>query len=106
MPPSAAAYPGTVLLRYSLLRLTVLAAVGLGAWAAGLRDVWWLLATAVGSLLVSLVVLRGPRDQVVRHLEERRERRAADLPRPPRRRGLDDTEAEDAADDAARGRDA
>lgn len=92
-----------MLLRYSLLRLTVLVAVGAAAWAAGLREVWWLLATAVGSLLVSLVVLRGPRDQVVRHLEERR---AADRPRRGRRRSLDDTEAEDAADDAARGRDA
>jgi len=102
-----AAYPGGVpiVLRYTLLRLSLLAAVGLALYALGLPPVVWLLLTAVVSLLLSLVLLRGPREQMTQALVERQQQRQQDGRRRSRRlsRRIDaDADAEDAADEAGR----
>ena len=83
------------LLRYSLLRIMLLFGCMLVLWLVGglvppLRNpVWLLLATAVTSVALSYVVLRGPREELARQLAQRVDRR---LPR----RGSDaDAEAED-----------
>ncbi|MEJ5867703.1 DUF4229 domain-containing protein [Pseudokineococcus sp. 5B2Z-1] len=94
-----------VVLRYTLLRLSLLAAVGLLAYAVGLRGVWWLLVTAVVSILLSFVLLRGPREQMTQAILDRQQQRAQGGPsRGGGRfsRGLDDDAAAEDADDDRR----
>lgn len=57
--------------RYSILRLTLLVAVGLVLWAVGARGVLWLVLTAVVSITVSYVLLRQPREQAAQALDAR-----------------------------------
>jgi hypothetical protein len=59
------------LVRYSILRLTLLVAVGLVLWLVGARGWLWLLLTAVVSFALSYVLLQVPREQVARALEDR-----------------------------------
>jgi len=95
----------SIVLRYTLLRLSLLAVVGLALYAVGTRGVVWLLLTAVVSILLSLVLLRGPREQMTQALIERQQQRQQAGPRRSGRlsRGIDaDADAEDAADDARR----
>ncbi|MEJ5913870.1 DUF4229 domain-containing protein [Pseudokineococcus sp. 1T1Z-3] len=90
-----------VVLRYSLLRLTLLVAVAVVMYAVGARGLVWLLLTAVVSIGLSYVVLRGPREQMAQALVQRQQQRAAG----GRRSRLDeDAAAEDAAADAQRRR--
>lgn len=95
-----------VVLRYTLLRLSLLAAVGLLAYAVGLRGVWWLLVTAVVSILLSMVLLRGPREQMTQAILDRQQRGRSATGRGTGgrlSRGLDaDAAAEDADDDRRR----
>jgi len=58
--------------RYSILRLTLLVAVGLVLWALGARGWLWLLLTAVVSFTASYVLLRLPREQAAQALDARR----------------------------------
>ena len=65
-------------LRYSLLRIMLLFGCMLVLWLVGVRDpVWLLLATAVSSVALSYVVLRGPREELARQLADRVEQRTA-----------------------------
>ena len=57
--------------RYSILRLTLLVAVGLVLWALGARGWLWLLLTAVVSFTVSYVLLMLPREQAAQALDAR-----------------------------------
>jgi uncharacterized membrane protein YfcA len=74
---------GVTVLRYSLLRIMLLFGCMLvlwllGAWVPALRDpVWLFLATAVTSVALSYVVLRGPREELARQLAQRVEERTA-----------------------------
>jgi hypothetical protein len=61
--------------RYSLLRLLVLVAVGALMFAAGARTWLWLLLTALVSLALSYVLLRGPREAAAAALNQRVEGR-------------------------------
>ncbi len=61
--------------RYSLLRLLVLVGVGALMWVAGARSWLWLLLTALLSLVVSYVFLRGAREAAAVALNERVEGR-------------------------------
>jgi hypothetical protein len=85
--------------RYSILRLTLLVAVGLVLWAVGARGWLWLLLTAVVSFTASYVLLRLPREQVAQSLEARRRGEAPARPSRPSRtsRRID----QDAADEDA-----
>lgn len=62
-------------MRYSLLRLLVLVVVGALMWVAGARSWLWLALTALLSLVVSYVFLRGPRQAAALALNERVEGR-------------------------------
>lgn len=64
-------------MRYSMLRLTLLVAVGLVLWALGARGWLWLLLTAVVSFTASYVLLRLPREQAAQALHARVSRRSA-----------------------------
>jgi hypothetical protein len=71
------------MLRYSLLRIMLLFGCMLVLWLVGVRDpVWLLLTTAVSSVALSYVVLRGPREELARQLaakvDERTARRRTD----------------------------
>lgn len=59
------------LFRYTLLRLLVFGVVAALCWIIGLRGFWLLLVAVFVSGLVSLVVLRRPRDEVSAGLSER-----------------------------------
>ena len=66
------------MLRYSLLRIMLLFGCMLVLWLVGVRDpVWLLLATAVSSVVLSYVVLRGPREELARQLAARVDERTA-----------------------------
>lgn len=59
-------------LRYTLLRLLLLAGSLLGLWLVGVRDPVWLIAsTAVLSMALSFFLLRGPRAQMAQQLADR-----------------------------------
>ncbi|HEX7538173.1 MAG TPA: DUF4229 domain-containing protein [Dermatophilaceae bacterium] len=68
--------------RYTVLRLMIFFGLLSALWLLGLRDPgqrWWLLGlSAVGSMVVSFFVLRGPRAQfsasIVHRLDERAHR--------------------------------
>jgi len=65
--------------RYTVLRLMIFFGFLCALWLLGLQDAsqrWWLLGlSAVGSMVVSYFVLRGPRAQfsarIARHVDER-----------------------------------
>ena len=89
-------------LRYTLARLTVFLACLLVFWLVGLRDnplLLLIVATTV-SMLISLFVLRGMReefaDRVAHRVEERGERKAARSKRRRRDEVMEDEAAEDA----------
>jgi hypothetical protein len=87
------------MLRYSLLRIMLLFGCMLVLWLVGVRDpVWLLLGTAVSSVALSYVVLRGPREELARQLAARVDERTA------RRRS--DADIEDAEVDRELERDA
>jgi len=87
--------------RYSVLRLMIFFGFLCAVWLLGLRDEsqrWWLLGiSALGSMIVSYFVLRGPRAQfsssIARHVDERAAR--AGLARP--NEVDEDTEADQVA---------
>ena len=79
--------------RYSILRLTLLVAVGAVLWLVGARGVLWLVLTALVSLALSYVLLRLPREQAAAALDDRVSGR--------RRSGLDERIDRDAADEDA-----
>ncbi|MGL4173077.1 MAG: DUF4229 domain-containing protein [Actinomycetota bacterium] len=98
-----------MLLRYTLMRLLVLAACLLLLWLIGVRDPrWLLLGTAFMSVLVSFFALRGPREELARRLADRvqgrldsdRELSEVDPQLAGDRRGSDEA-AEDAEQDSA-----
>ena len=68
--------------RYSVLRLMIFFGFLCALWLLGLRDEsqrWWLLGgSALGSMVVSFFVLRGPREEfsarIARHVDERARR--------------------------------
>lgn len=95
-------------LRYSLARITVFLACLLVFWLVGLRDnplVLLLVATTV-SMFISLIALRGMReqfaDQVAHRVETRTEAKMAKAARRRRDEVLDDEAAEDAEAERAR----
>jgi hypothetical protein len=65
--------------RYSVMRLMIFFGFICALWLLGLRDEsqrWWLLGgSALGSMVVSFFVLRGPREQfsatIARRVDER-----------------------------------
>ncbi|MDQ1538685.1 MAG: hypothetical protein QOE58_3078 [Actinomycetota bacterium] len=73
--------------RYTVLRLMIFFGLLCALWLLGLRDVgqrWWLLGlSALGSMLVSYFVLRGPRAEfsasIARRIDRRVERHEHDL---------------------------
>lgn len=65
--------------RYTLLRLSLLVAIGLVAYAVGARGIALVVIAFIGSGVVSLFVLRAPREDVARKLADR-----ADPSRPRR----------------------
>ena len=79
--------------RYSILRLTLLVAVGAVLWLVGARGWLWLLLTALVSLALSYVLLRLPREQAAAALDDRVSGR--------KRSGLDERLDRDAADEDA-----
>ena len=91
--------------RYTVLRLMIFFGLLCALWLLGLRDVgqrWWLLGlSALGSMVVSYFVLRGPRAQfsasIARHIDSRAAR--AD-------RAHTDETVEDAESDGAESEDA
>ncbi len=58
-------------MRYSILRLTLLVAVGAVLWVVGARGWLWLLLTAVISVTASYVLLTLPRQQAAAALDDR-----------------------------------
>lgn len=66
MPVRLPTYPGSVkhFLLYSFLRLLILIVVGGAAYAAGMRGFLLILVAFVGSGIMSVFVLRGPRSQL------------------------------------------
>ena len=93
----------SIVLRYTLLRLSLLALVGLVLYAVGLSGLWWFVLTAVVSILLSLVLLRGPREQMTQALIDRQHQRQQGGGSGPLSRRIDaDADAEDAADEARR----
>jgi hypothetical protein len=66
--------------RYSVLRLMIFFGLLCALWLLGLRDEsqrWWLLGlSAVGSMVVSYFVLRGPRTQFSANIAHRLDERA------------------------------
>lgn len=90
-----------LLLKYTVLRLGLFVAM-LGAFSfLGFGPVVALALAAVVSLLLSYVLLRGPRDALARAVADRAEQRAAGERRPPGVLGLDDdADTEDAVLDA------
>lgn len=88
------------LLKYSVLRLALLAVVAVALYAAGLRDLPLIVAAPVLALMLSYVVLSGPRDAAAVALAERKARGNAGGERFSR--GIeDDAAAEDATVDGA-----
>ncbi|MEP7763514.1 DUF4229 domain-containing protein [Sanguibacter sp. 25GB23B1] len=88
------------LLKYSVLRLALLAVIAVALYAAGLRGLPLIVVAPVVALMVSYVVLGGPREAAAVELAERRTRRAAGGERFSR--GIeDDAAAEDATIDRA-----
>ncbi|HEX7460604.1 MAG TPA: DUF4229 domain-containing protein [Dermatophilaceae bacterium] len=61
--------------RYSVLRLMMFFGFLCALWLLGLRDVWLLAISALGSMVVSYFVLKGPRAEfsarIARHVDER-----------------------------------
>jgi hypothetical protein len=84
-----------LVLRYSLLRLAVFAAVLGVLWVAGARGVLLLALTVVISLALSYLLLRRQRDALAAAIAARVEAR-------PHHRGGVDEAVEDAADEATR----
>ena len=84
-------------LRYTLLRFTLLLAVGAALYALGLRDLLLVALTVVISAVLSYLLLSGPRQVLVQRMEERAAARAS------RARPVDeDAATEDAALDQRR----
>ena len=93
------------LLKYSVLRLALLAVIAVALYLAGLRDLPLIVAAPVLALMASYVVLGGPRDAAAVALAERKARRAAGGERFSR--GVEaDAAAEDATIDGAESRQA
>ena len=93
--PGGSTYPGGVgpFVRYSILRLTLLVAVGAVLWVVGARGWLWLLLTGVVSVTLSYVLLKLPREQAAQALDAR----ISGGHRPGTTRGID----RDAADEDA-----
>ena len=79
-------------LRYTLLRFTLLVAVGAALYALGLRDLLLVALTLVVSAVLSYLLLAGPRQVLVERMEERAAARASRA-----RSGDADAATEDAA---------
>lgn len=91
------------LLKYSVLRLALLAVIAVALYVAGLRGLPLVVVAPVVALMVSYVVLGGPREAAAIELAERRARRGAGGERFSR--GIeDDAAAEDATIDGAAAR--
>jgi hypothetical protein len=80
-------------IRYSVYRMGLFVAAVAVVYLLGARGLLLLVLSLLVSLALSYVLLRGPRQDVARALQERTERRL-----PPRRPGVDEA-AEDAAVD-------
>ncbi len=79
--------------RYSILRLTLLVAVGAVLWVVGARGWLWLLLTALISVTLSYVLLKLPREQAAQAIEDQ----VAGRRRPGGASGIDrDADDEDA----------
>ena len=85
-------------MRYTLLRLAVLAVVGALLLAVGLRGLLWAVVTVLVAAAVSYLLLSGPRAQVLARLEAGR--RGSGAPGRGRRGRTSDESVEDAAADA------
>lgn len=57
-------------MRYSILRLTLLVAVGAVLWVLGARGWLWLLLTALISVTLSYVLLKLPREQAAQAIDD------------------------------------
>lgn len=102
--------------RYTALRLAVLAAVGGVLWLAGLRGLLWALVSVLVAAALSYVLLAGPRDALLQRWSARssggdegaggaarapRTRRPGRSGRPGRAGPVSDEDAEDARVEAA-----
>ncbi len=98
----------TAVLKYTVLRLGLFVAALLVLFLLGARELVALVGAAVISLLLSYVLLRGPREAAARAVAERTRARLGEPPaegeQPAARRPRldDDAVAEDAALDADR----
>ena len=87
-------------LKYSVLRLSLFVMATVVVWQLGATPVLAVLIGAVISLLLSYVLLRGPREEMAQALAARVSARAGRPARPPRRGRAQDEAAEDRAADA------
>jgi hypothetical protein len=92
-------------LRYTALRLAVLAGVGGALWLAGLRGLLWALVSVLVAAALSYVLLTGPREALLAQWSAARAARTAQPPRAQRLRRAgaapSDEDVEDARVDAA-----
>ncbi|HEX8498463.1 MAG TPA: DUF4229 domain-containing protein [Actinomycetales bacterium] len=89
------------LLRYFLMRTMLMFGCLLTLWLVGVRDpLYLIILTGITSIVLSYVVLKGPREQAARELAERAGRRLG--PEPGATQGPDEA-IEDREDDARRG---
>ncbi|PFG34134.1 DUF4229 domain-containing protein [Sanguibacter antarcticus] len=88
------------LLRYSVLRLALLVVIAVVLYQVGMRSIQLVVVAALLALMVSYILLGGPRESAAVEIAERRARRAAGGERFSR--GIeDDAAAEDARIDGA-----
>jgi hypothetical protein len=92
--------------RYTVLRLMMFFGLLSALWLLGLRDPgqrWWLLGlSALGSMVVSFFVLRGPRAQFSASIAHRLEERAHRSGQTPEGEIDEDAEDAEANGDSAR----
>jgi len=90
------------LLKYSVLRLALfVAALGGLAWA-GANLMIAVVGAALVSMMLSYLLLRGPRDQLARVVADRTERRLVAAEQRIGAQAAEDAAIEDAADEAGR----
>ena len=90
------------LLKYSVLRLALFVAVLGGLAWAGANLMIAVVGAALVSMMLSYVLLRGPRDQLARLVADRTEHRLVAAQRRVGAKAAEDAAIEDAADEAGR----
>lgn len=92
------------MVRYSVLRLLLFFGFLLAFYLVGLRALWLVLAAALGSMVVSFYLLRGPREEFSRRIAERVDRRAQRITNAQADASVEDVEAANDGSEASRPR--